>query len=286
MNEPVFAWGGAGVVVQLFRGDAIEVMAALPDCTVDAVVTDPPYEERNAAWDRPRGREWWVEWIRQASRLVVPGGPIVSFCSRRRIDVVMGALREVRGDSSEVPLQSGIWRHGQGFVTGDGLLRPEHEPWIASGRLRTQADDVRRTRRYEVRPKDNSANHHLDGIKPTSKPLVVSRKETSGRGFGPIDWEFHKAGPMAGTVFSLGRSFQNRTDHPTEKPEALMAYLVALAAPPGGTVLDPFAGSGTTGVVAQRLGRSAMLIEREEQYCTMIATRLESESWPLYGSAE
>lgn len=62
--------------------------------------------------------------------------------------------------------------------------------------------------------------------------------------------------------------------HPTVKPVDLMRYLVRLVTPPGGTVLDPFAGTGTTGEAAWREGMSAILIEREEEYQADIAERM------------
>jgi site-specific DNA-methyltransferase (adenine-specific) len=62
--------------------------------------------------------------------------------------------------------------------------------------------------------------------------------------------------------------------HPTIKPLALMQWLVKLVTPYGGTVLDPFSGSGTTGAAAIATGRKAILIEREPQYCDDIRERL------------
>ena len=62
--------------------------------------------------------------------------------------------------------------------------------------------------------------------------------------------------------------------HPTVKPVELMRWLVRLVTPPGGTVLDPFAGSGTTGVAAQVEARDCILIEREESYLADIRERL------------
>jgi len=93
--------------------------------------------------------------------------------------------------------------------------------------------------------------------------------------------------------------------HPTVKPVDLMQYLVRLVTPPGGTVLDPFAGTGTTGEAAWREGFNAILIEREAEYQHDIAERMrlclsgpdekrreiikrkvgEVDAGPLFGSA-
>jgi len=62
--------------------------------------------------------------------------------------------------------------------------------------------------------------------------------------------------------------------HPTVKPLDLMQYLVRLVTPTGGVVLDPFAGTGTTGEAAWREGFSAILIEREAAYCDDIRRRM------------
>lgn len=67
---------------------------------------------------------------------------------------------------------------------------------------------------------------------------------------------------------------QQRT-HPTEKPVALLAHLVAKSCLEGGTVLDPFAGTGATLVAAVQRGRRAVGIELEERYCEAVARRLE-----------
>lgn len=64
--------------------------------------------------------------------------------------------------------------------------------------------------------------------------------------------------------------------HPTVKPIALMRWIVRLVTPPGGIVLDPFAGSGTTGLAARAEGMSAILVEREPAYARIIAGRLEA----------
>lgn len=78
-----------------------------------------------------------------------------------------------------------------------------------------------------------------------------------------------------------------QSKHPTVKPVDLMAYLIRLVTPPGGTVLDPFAGSGSTGMAAMREGFNAVLIEREAAYVADIRRRVAHVSGadtPLFSS--
>lgn len=72
--------------------------------------------------------------------------------------------------------------------------------------------------------------------------------------------------------------------HPTEKPTNLLAYFIAKHCPPGGLVLDPFAGSGTTLLAAKRLGRRAIGIEIDERYCRITAERLRQQRQPAPAS--
>jgi len=68
--------------------------------------------------------------------------------------------------------------------------------------------------------------------------------------------------------------------HPTVKPIALMEYLVNLVSRPGAKVLDPFAGSGSTGIACNNLGREYILIERDPEYCKIIEARLAKAEQP------
>lgn len=77
--------------------------------------------------------------------------------------------------------------------------------------------------------------------------------------------------------FFVYRVGDKETEHPNEKPLALIQKLVRLGSRPGDIILDPFAGSGTTGKAAKILGRKAILIEREEKYCEIIVKRLAQE---------
>ncbi|HKP68381.1 MAG TPA: site-specific DNA-methyltransferase [Pyrinomonadaceae bacterium] len=70
-------------------------------------------------------------------------------------------------------------------------------------------------------------------------------------------------------------SMPENTDHPTQKPEKLLAKIILASTNPGDMILDPFAGSGTTAVVAAKLGREFVAIESDENYCLVAAKRLE-----------
>ncbi|MBP6002349.1 MAG: site-specific DNA-methyltransferase [Pyrinomonadaceae bacterium] len=70
-------------------------------------------------------------------------------------------------------------------------------------------------------------------------------------------------------------SMPENTDHPTQKPEKLLAKIILASTNAGDMILDPFAGSGTTAVVAKKLGRNFVVIESDEQYCLIAQKRLE-----------
>lgn len=73
-------------------------------------------------------------------------------------------------------------------------------------------------------------------------------------------------------------SMPENTDHPTQKPEKLIARLILASCPPGGVVLDPFLGSGTTSVVSKKLGRQYIGIEQNPEYCLWAEKRLDRAS--------
>ena len=70
-------------------------------------------------------------------------------------------------------------------------------------------------------------------------------------------------------------------DHPTVKPTALMEWLVKLVTPEGGVVLDPFMGSGTTGVACMVLGRGFIGVEQDEHYCEIANGRIAEAQMKL-----
>lgn len=128
----------------------------------------------------------------------------------------------------------------------------------------------------------------------TVKPAVWCKQcpPPAGKGnWWPSGFEFALYGYKSGAFFSdddpkrcnvfwydsYRHGKPGKLDHPTQKPLALMSRLVASLVPPGGTVLDCFAGSGTTLRAAKDLGLNAIGIELEEKYCEIIADRMRQE---------
>lgn len=116
-------------------------------------------------------------------------------------------------------------------------------------------------------------------------------KHSFGERAAPPEETFGDAGSAARFFYCAKADKDDRlkSKHPTVKPIDLMAYLVRLVTQPGGTVLDPFAGSGSTGMACMREGMNCILIEREQEYFADILHRVShvrGEDTPLFAHAE
>lgn len=115
---------------------------------------------------------------------------------------------------------------------------------------------------YVAKPSRSERDAGLDDLEP----------RTAGQATGREDGSAGLRSPRAGA----GRTSEGvRNHHPTVKPVAVMEWLVDLVAPPGGVVLDPFCGSGTTGVAAVRRARSFIGMEREADYVEIATRRIK-----------
>jgi DNA modification methylase len=118
-------------------------------------------------------------------------------------------------------------------------------------------------------------NYFTDYLPPTMQWLVWDKGQ---RDFSLADCEFAwSSQKRAARIFeySRGAALQDGKEHPTQKPVALMEWCIAQAANKPQTILDPFMGSGTTGVACMNLGRSFIGIEREPKYFDIACRRIE-----------
>jgi len=123
-----------------------------------------------------------------------------------------------------------------------------------------------------------------------NKPMQRQDNNVYGKGLGSISPNntYSDNGGSAARFFysaKASKADRNGSKHPTVKPISLMQWLCRLITPPGGAILDPFAGSGTTGAAARLEGFRAILIEREAEYQQDIRHRF-AESHDLLEAAE
>jgi len=115
---------------------------------------------------------------------------------------------------------------------------------------------------------------------PPSRCWLVWDKQNDGRDFADCELAWTDLDAVARIHRRRPMNMDGGKVHPTQKPLSLMTWCIGLAGDVQ-TILDPFAGSGTTGRAAKDLGRKAVLIEREERYCEIAARRMAQEILPL-----
>jgi DNA modification methylase len=328
-------------MVELLHGDCLERLQELPDCSVDACVTDPPYglSFMGKKWDYDvPGEDIW----RECLRVLKPGGHLLAFAGTRTQHRMA-----VRIEDAGFEIRDMIaWVYGSGFPKSHNLkgewdgwgtaLKPALEPitvarkpfkgTVANNVLthgtsainidgcRISTDEklgrnvtaqIEKTS-YSLHDKpgvfDNSdkaggrwpANLIHDGSDEVTELFPegrssghISRSESKGgiRGFSsgkgyaePGVNTYSDTGSAARFFYCAKASKADREDgngHPTVKPIDLMRYLCRLVTSPGGIVLDPFMGSGSTGKAAVLEGFRFIGIEREAEYIEIARGRIQ-----------
>jgi DNA modification methylase len=166
-------------------------------------------------------------------------------------EVTAGLLDEQSGVSVSKPTESGGYL-GNSLAVGGSRVK-------AYGSTHNDSGGASRFF-YVAKASKRDRNEGLEGLEATSAGEMVDRVE----GSAGMD------SPRAGA----GRTSGAKNFHPTVKPTALMRYLIKLVTPPGGTVLDPFTGSGSTGKAALLDGFQFVGVELTEEYLPIIEGRL------------
>jgi site-specific DNA-methyltransferase (adenine-specific) len=228
--------------VTLFHGDALELLPKMPKA--DAVVTDPPYGETSLDWDR------WPDGWPEAAALVAP--QVWCFGSMR---MFMDKGHQFSGWKLA---QDVIWEKHNGSNMAKDRFRRLHE--LALHFYKGDWADL-----FKEPQTTNDA---------TARTVRRKQKPQHWGGIGEASYATEDGGPkLMGSVI-YARSCHGYAVNETQKPEDIVAPLLRYSVPPGGLVIDCFAGSGTTGVVARKTGRRAILIEKREAQCEAIVKRL------------
>lgn len=238
MPEPYFTDGN----VTLYLGDMREILPAL-NIKADCVVTDPPYAETSLAWDR-----WPDSWPALAATMTDS-----MWC--------FGSMRMFLDRRDEFA----AWKLSQDVV------------WEKNAGTGFAADRFKRVHEHALHwYRGNwAATHH-------TVPRQVSQERNKGSvvraAIGHTGTVGRKAWTDDGTRLMpsviYGQNMKGRAIHPTEKPIGILDPLIRYACPPGGLVIDPFAGSGSTLDASRSSGRRAIGIEANEAYAEKAARRL------------
>lgn len=287
---------------QVVHGDCLEIMKILPNDSVDSIVTDPPYGLgfMGKGWDElPPG----IDWAEECLRVLKPGGHLLAFGGTRTWHRLAVAVEDAGFEIRD----SIAWMHGQGFPKHRATLKPAFEPVVMArkpfkGSL-TANEAVYGTGALDIDgcrtdARRWPANVTLDA--PMEKALdsqsgVLSshggNKEHKPKGhtFGGAEMKaetgfFHGDSGGASRFFYVAKAAKKERPlvdgvaHATVKPLALMRWLVRLVTPSGGTVLEPFAGSGTTVEACILEGFHCIAIEREVEYLPLIQARIDRQA--------
>ena len=242
--------------VEILHGDSLRLVEDMPDASFDCILTDPPYGETSLGWDR-----WPDGWPQAVRRLLKPTGSMWVFGSQRMFFDRFGDFAGWR------LAQDVVWEKHNGSGFHADRFKRVHECAIQFYR-----DDARWDQVYKAPQFTNDATART--LKRKSRPGHTG--EIGAAAYASVD-----GGPRLMRSVIYARSEHGRAEHPTQKPVAIVEPLLLFACPPGGRVLDLFAGSGTTGLVARRHGMSATLIEANADYVATIHRRLAADA-PLF----
>jgi DNA modification methylase len=263
----------------------LELLKTLPDASVDAVITDPPYAEI----DRPYGRLTEEQWhalmygvVAEVRRVLKPSGSAVFILqpNYEKIGRTRPWLWEFMGWVARDwnLIQEAFWWNytpmpNAGSEERHGLMRRSIKPLIWCG----EPDSYR-----------NQSAVLMDGSEISRAEKVASRIRTvhpSGQGKNPASMAatFARRGgvtPMNLLPISNANSVTSggAAGHGAATPYQLCEWWTRYITPPGGTILDPFTGSGTTGLAAIKGGFSFVGFEREPAYVDIARRRLEAAS--------
>lgn len=237
---------------QIIHGDCLQVMKFIPDKSIDAIISDPPYGTTACKWDTiiPFEPLW-----EQYKRIIKDNGAIVLTSSQPFTSALV--MSNIKMFKYEL-----IWDKVRPFGFLDSKFRPmkKHEN-IAVFSNAGCSNGSKPPMKY-----------FPQGLKPYGK---INRKSPSN-----ILNSEPKNNSMIAEFTGYPSSIlcfapDKNIGHPTQKPVALFEYLIKTYTNEGDLVLDNCAGSGTTGVACKNLNRNYILIEKEEQYIKIIKERLK-----------
>lgn len=248
------------VINQFIIGDCLEIMDKLPIKFVDLLVVDPPYnlakDYHGNKFNRKSQndyRDYTISWLEKVIPLLKDDASIYVCCDWKSSLVIGDVLYNYFRVQNRI-----TWQREKGRGAKTNWKNGMEDVWYATV--------------------GKSYTFNLEQVKIRKK--VIAPYKIKGK---PKDWEETESGNFRNTcpsnfwydVSIPYWSMPENTAHPTQKPEKLIAKFILASSNEGDVVFDPFAGSGTTAVVAKKLKRNYLVIEQNELYGAWAQKRLE-----------
>jgi len=233
-------------MINLMHGDCLELMKSIPDNSIDMVLTDPPYGTTACKWDTVIDFDLMWE---QLKRITKDNGAIALFGS----EPFSSALR-----MSNIKMFKYDWYWKKSNKTGH----------LNAKKMPLKNIEV-------ISIFKNKISYYPQGLKPYDK---ITKRGHNGDSYGASGKSNYQKFTNYPTQY-LEFISQSKTIHPTQKPVALLEYLIKTYTLENETVLDFTMGSGSTGVACKNLNRKFIGIEKDENYFNIAKER-------IYGSAK
>ena len=243
-------------MVELYKGDCLEVMKEIPSGSVDAIITDPPYGTTACKWDSviPFDLMW-----EQLNRIIKPNGAIVLFGSEPFSSALrMSNIKNYKYDW--------IWDK----KLGGNSMTVKYQPYKIHELIHV----------FSTKGKAN-----YKPLMETRGDVRVKNGKTKNKdnAFGVDGAEYIKNNTYyPKSILEISNAKRTGRVHPTQKPVALMEYLIKTYTNEGETVLDFTMGSGTTMVACQNTNRNGMGIEMDDKYFEIAKKRIEDNKMKLF----
>ncbi|RQH05660.1 DNA-methyltransferase [Paraburkholderia dinghuensis] len=244
--------------IRLLNRDFLTDAANVPDASIDLIVADPPYglgKDYGNDSDMRSGEDflaWTREWLDLAIPKLKPSGSLYVFCTWQYAPEIFVFLKSKLTMINEI-----VWDRRVPSMGG------------TTRRFTSVHDNIGF---FAV-----SKNYYFD-LDPVRIPYdAVTKKARSRKIFEGSRWLELGYNPKdVWSVSRLHRQHAERVDHPTQKPLEIVERMVLASCPPGGRVLDPFMGSGTTAVACARQNREFVGYEINESYCAIARERVSA----------
>jgi site-specific DNA-methyltransferase (adenine-specific) len=241
--------------------DLFSILGKLPNSFVDVLIIDPPYNLdkdfhgiKFSKMDDAAYLEYLRSWFPRILNTLKPNGSVYLCGEWKSSSCLYQVMKE------HIIVRNRItWQREKGRGAKANWKNSTEDIWFGTA----------------------SDEYYFDVDSVKQKRKVIAPYKENGQ---PKDWEETQDGKFRLTYpsnfwddISIPYwSMPENTDHPTQKPEKLIAKIILASCPVGGIVLDPFLGSGTTSVVAKKLDRNYVGIEINEEYCLWAEKRLEA----------